>query len=157
MFSKRFDFIIGKIRKGYTYIWSYIRASNKQRKSESIKNRRIELGLTLEEVAAKVGVTKATVQRWESGLIANLRRDKISTLAKALETSPAFILGFDCANFGTNNGIIGDNNHNNHITNAKALTPIQNAIIAVCSTLTEEQQSDVLSYATKLLNKKDGV
>ena len=125
--------------------------------NEYIKNRRIELGLTLEEVAAKVGVTKATVQRWESGLIANLRRDKIATLAKELETSPAFILGFDCANFGTNTGIIGDNNHNNHITNAKALTPIQNAIIAVCSTLTEEQQSDVLSYATKLLNKKDGV
>lgn len=126
--------------------------------NEYIKNRRIELGLTLEEVATKVGVNKATVQRWESGLIANLRRDKIAALAKALETSPAFILGFDCANFGTNNRIIGDNNHNNHITNitnAKALTPIQNAIIAVCSTLTEEQQSDVLSYATKLINKKE--
>lgn len=125
--------------------------------NEFIKNRRIELGLTLEEVATRVGVTKATVQRWESGLIANLRRDKIATLAKALDTSPAFILGFENASFGTNNGIIGNNNHDNHFGSTKALTPIQNAIVAVCSALPEDQQSEVLSYATKLLNKKEGV
>ncbi len=59
----------------------------------AIKDRRIELNLTLEEVATKVGVTKATVQRWESGLIKNMKRDKIALLAQALNTTPIFILG----------------------------------------------------------------
>lgn len=36
---------------------------------EIIKNRRIELGLTLKEVATAVGVSEGTVSRWESGNI----------------------------------------------------------------------------------------
>lgn len=122
----------------------------------AIKNRRLELNLTLEEVASRVGVTKATVQRWESGLIENMKRDKIALLAKALNTTPVFILGLDNnpnANYGVNNGIIGNNNQNNNIHNGKQLTPIQNAIVTVCSALNEKQQSDVLSYATTLLNE----
>lgn len=122
----------------------------------AIKNRRLELNLTLEEVASRVGVTKATVQRWESGLIENMKRDKIALLAKALNTTPVFILGLDNnpnANYGVNNGIIGNNNQNNNIHNGRQLTPIQNAIVTVCSALNEKQQSDVLSYATTLLNE----
>ena len=59
-----------------------------------IKTRRLEIGKTLEEVSKEVGVSKATVQRWESGEIANMRRDKIAKLAKALETTPAYLMGW---------------------------------------------------------------
>ena len=62
---------------------------------DKIKQKRLENNLTLEEVAKKVGVTKATVQKWESGLIANMRRDKIILLAEALHTTPAYILGIE--------------------------------------------------------------
>lgn len=58
-----------------------------------IKQRRLDLGLTLEDLGAKVGVAKATVHRWESGEIENIRIDKLLPLADALETSPAFLLG----------------------------------------------------------------
>ena len=60
-----------------------------------IKNRRIEIGATLEDIAKIVGVSKATVQRWESGNIANIRRDKIVKLAKALNVSPAYLMGWE--------------------------------------------------------------
>lgn len=53
-----------------------------------IKARRIELGLTLEDVAQAVGVGRSTVQRWESGLIKNMGRDKIVKLAAVLQISP---------------------------------------------------------------------
>lgn len=58
-----------------------------------IRNKRIELGLTLAEVAEAVGVRAATVSRWESGDIANMRRDKIEALAHVLGLSPLDILG----------------------------------------------------------------
>lgn len=60
-----------------------------------IKNRRIELGLTLLDVAKYVGVSEATVSRWESGDIANMKRDKISLLAEVLRISPLLIMGYD--------------------------------------------------------------
>ena len=60
-----------------------------------IKNRRLELQLTMKEVAEKVGVSEATVSRWESGDIENMRRDKIAALAKALQITPAVLMGWD--------------------------------------------------------------
>lgn len=60
-----------------------------------LKNRRIDLGLTLKEVADKVGVSEATVSRWESGDIANMRRDRIAALASVLDVSPGVIMGWE--------------------------------------------------------------
>lgn len=60
-----------------------------------LKTRRLELNLTLEEVASQVKVSPATISRWESGDIANMRRDKIAALSKALQISPAVIMGWD--------------------------------------------------------------
>lgn len=60
--------------------------------NEKLKNKRKDLGLTMLEVAQKVGVSEATVSRWESGDIANMRRDKIVLLANALNVPPSFIM-----------------------------------------------------------------
>ncbi len=60
-----------------------------------VKSRRKALGLTMEDVAKGVGVSKATVQRWESGEIANIRRDKIAALANTLNTTPSYLMGWD--------------------------------------------------------------
>lgn len=60
-----------------------------------IKERREELGLTLEDVAKYVGVNNSTVSRWESGNIGNMRRDKIVKLAEILSLSPAVIMGWE--------------------------------------------------------------
>ena len=57
-----------------------------------IHDRRVQLHLTLEEVANIVGVNKSTVKKWESGDISNMRRDKIALLAKALHISPVDLI-----------------------------------------------------------------
>ncbi len=57
-----------------------------------LADRRKELGLTQKFVAEQVGVSEATVSRWESGEIANMRRDKIVLYAKVLKTTPIFIM-----------------------------------------------------------------
>lgn len=59
-----------------------------------INKRRLELGLTLEEVGTFVGVSKSTVKKWEDGFISNMKRDKIAKLAKVLKMNPVtFITG----------------------------------------------------------------
>lgn len=60
-----------------------------------IKNRRVELGLTLKDVAQAVGVSEGTVSRWESGNITNMKRNKIAALAKVLRISPTIIMGWN--------------------------------------------------------------
>ena len=62
---------------------------------EFIRSRRLELGKTLEDIGREVGVSKGTVQRWESGNISNMRRDKIAKLAAALEISPTQLIGYE--------------------------------------------------------------
>ena len=59
-----------------------------------IKELRQAKGLTLEQVANVVGVGKSTVRKWETGMIANMKRDKIASLAKALGTTPAYLMGW---------------------------------------------------------------
>lgn len=59
---------------------------------DMIKNKRIKLGLTMAEVAKACGVSEATISRWESGNIVNMRRSKLSALAKVLELPPAALI-----------------------------------------------------------------
>lgn len=60
-----------------------------------LSSRRLELKLTMKEVADRVGVSEGTISRWESGEIANMRRDKIMLLAQALQLSPGVIMGWE--------------------------------------------------------------
>lgn len=59
-----------------------------------LKQKREEKGLTQDDLAKKIGVNVATISRWESGNIANMRRDKIALLSKALDISPSIIAGW---------------------------------------------------------------
>ena len=63
--------------------------------NDVMRVRRLELGLTQKEVADRCGVTEATVSRWESGDIKNMRRDKIAMLARALDISPAVLMDWE--------------------------------------------------------------
>lgn len=63
--------------------------------SELIKQRRLELDMTMRELSEKVGVSEATISRWESGDIANMKRDKIAALARALRVPPAVLMDWE--------------------------------------------------------------
>lgn len=62
---------------------------------EALRRRRKELGLTLSQIADQMGVTEATVQRWESGNIKTIRHEKIARLAEVLDVNPATLMGWD--------------------------------------------------------------
>lgn len=60
--------------------------------SDRIRERRIALHMTQEELGKKVGVKKPTINRYESGTIINLKRSMIAKLAKALECDPVWLM-----------------------------------------------------------------
>ena len=61
----------------------------------NLKQRRLELGLTMLDVAKAVGVSEATISRYESGNIKNMRSDRIQKYATILQVSPSFILDIE--------------------------------------------------------------
>lgn len=61
---------------------------------ELIKKRRLELGLTLKDVAYALGTAESTISRYESSNIQNMGIDKIIALSKVLQCSPTYLLGW---------------------------------------------------------------
>lgn len=86
-----------------------------------IKARRKELDMTQEELGQKAGVTKATINKYETGIVQNLKRSTIEDMAKALNVSPSYIMGWtdNVAEVHTNNGVIGQNSGTITVNNAE--------------------------------------
>ncbi len=61
---------------------------------DRIKQRRIALGLSVDELAEKIGKSRATIYRYENGDIENMPTPVLEPLAKALETTPADLMGW---------------------------------------------------------------
>lgn len=68
---------------------------------ERIKERRTALGMTLLEVANRLGVKEATMQRYESGEIKNIKHETIVKLAEIFGCSPAYLCGWEEAKVST--------------------------------------------------------
>ncbi len=61
---------------------------------QRIKECRIKMGITVDELAAKLKKNRATVYRYEKGDIENLPITILEPIANALNTSPAFLMGW---------------------------------------------------------------
>lgn len=98
--------------------------------SKKIKELRLNKGLTLEQVAKVVGVGKSTVRKWETGMIANMKRDKIASLAKALGTTPAYLMGWE------------------------ETTPQENELIDLINQLNAEELKELSNYIDYIISKR---
>ena len=62
---------------------------------ERIRFARKKAGLTQAELANKVGVKFSAIHKYETGMIVNLKRETIATLAEVLNVSPAWLMCLD--------------------------------------------------------------
>ena len=51
--------------------------------------------MSLEQLAELVGTSRQTVHRYENGTITNIPHDKVEALARALDTTPARLMGWE--------------------------------------------------------------
>lgn len=59
-----------------------------------IKLLRTKRGISIDELAAKLGKNRTTIYRYENGDIENLPLDILNPLANALDTTPAHLMGW---------------------------------------------------------------
>lgn len=62
---------------------------------ERIRKRREQMHFGLTELAEKVNITKQALYKYENDIVTNIPSNKIEELAKALNTTPAYLMGWD--------------------------------------------------------------
>lgn len=68
---------------------------------ERMKQRRKDIGLSAERVAEMLGVSPATIYRYENGDIDKVPGSRLAPIAEALMTTPAFLMGWADEQSGT--------------------------------------------------------
>jgi transcriptional regulator with XRE-family HTH domain len=62
---------------------------------QRIKQRRKQLKMSADELGVLLGVNRSTIFRYESGFIEKLPIDILEPIAKALETTPQYLMGWE--------------------------------------------------------------
>ncbi len=62
---------------------------------ERIKERRTELGLSADSLAAKIGISRSTLFRYESGAIEKIPLENLVLIANALNTTVKYLMGWE--------------------------------------------------------------
>ena len=60
-----------------------------------IKQRRKELGMSADKLGEILGKDRSTIYRYEKGDIENLPLDILEPIARALRTTPAYLMGWE--------------------------------------------------------------
>lgn len=124
-----------------------------------IKQLRLQRGITQEELGNVIGVQKSAIRKYESGKVENMKRSSIKKMADFFNVSPSYLMGMEeNINYGVNNGILGNQNTNNiiRVVQNEELPPMEKIIVSIFKNLTEEQKSEVIVYASNIMNTKNG-
>ncbi|WP_239700312.1 helix-turn-helix transcriptional regulator [Mammaliicoccus sp. D-M17] len=62
---------------------------------QRIKMRRKELGMSVDKLAELINKNRATIYRYEKNEIENMPYDVVEPLAKVLDVSPSYLMGWD--------------------------------------------------------------
>jgi len=122
-----------------------------------LKKRRLELGMTLQDIADKCSVSKATVQRWETGEIKNVRRDKIVSLSNALKVTPAYLMGWEDNKENFSKVFASNNEEYTPNMQIRTLQEIKNwfgnniyTVVDIMKDFSEKEQEELLKRANEL-------
>lgn len=112
---------------------------------QRIKSMRKEQGLSIDDLAEKLGKNRTTVYRYENGDIENLPLGILDSLATALNTTPAYLMGWETSNVNVSL---------NHIPNGSTDSIYMSKWINEfgIDAFDEEEYDKVMEYAKFLLS-----
>ena len=73
---------------------------------QRMKERRKQIGISAETVASRLGVSPATIYRYENGGIDKVPGDKLAPIAEILQTTPAYLMGWEYDEKDTSDDIL---------------------------------------------------
>lgn len=103
-----------------------------------IKNKRNELKMSYQDLSDKTGLSKSTLQRYETGSIRNIPLDKLEILSYGLEMEPSELMGW--------------NEHKN--IEDRVLSSNERTILKYFNKLTSYGQEKVIEYTKDLSNNR---
>lgn len=65
--------------------------------AQRIKQKRVENGLTQEDLATRLGVKRQAVCKWEKSEVEDIRRSLIAKMAQIFQCNPVWLMGLDDA------------------------------------------------------------
>lgn len=122
---------------------------------QRIKNRRKDLGITVDDIAAQLGRNRATVYRYESNDIENLPTTVLEPLAKILKTTPAYLMGWtdDTAEFAERASNQDTENWNGTIIPPTGMVPVIGVIPAGIPILAQQNIEGYMPVMVKNSNE----
>lgn len=119
---------------------------------DRIKQRRIELGLTVEELAKKIGKSRATIYRYENGDIENMPTPILEPLARALETTPADLMGWRKIDSRLSGREASDEIYRKFADNIERHHGKEKELLEVYRQLSDENKDKTIQYSKSLLS-----
>lgn len=143
---------------------------------KNIKDRRLQLGLTQSELAAKLGYSdKTIISKIENGMV-DMTQSRIIKFAEALKTTPSHLMGWDIKQNLINDGFLLNDSgscnkylyNNNHKTNncdhcddsstsSAGVSQNKDSFFSIMDNLrsmSDDQLADVLQYTEFILSRK---
>ena len=102
---------------------------------QRMKNRRIELGITVQDIAKSLNISVATVYRYEKGDIEKVPGKILEPLAKILQTTPAYLMGWESST-----------------TSSPKKVDSSEELVNIYEQLIPNNQKKVLTYSKSLLS-----
>lgn len=119
---------------------------------DRIKQRRLELKLTVDELAEKIGKSRATIYRYENGDIENMPTTILEPLAKALDTTPADLMGWTQYDRHFSGKDASEEIYLKLAQNCERHHGKQQELAKIYEQLSVPNQSKVITYAKNLLS-----
>ena len=113
---------------------------------QRIRIARLQQGLTIDDLASKLGKNRTTIYRYENGDIENLPLGILDSLANALNTTPAYLLGW----IDNNSDIDLDDELGLKMKHVEMWREEFKSYV-----LTEEESLKLIEYAKFLISQRD--
>lgn len=116
-----------------------------------IKERRLALGYTQTDIGDKLGVGKATIQKYESGAIKSIDSETCAKLSKILQCSAAYLLGLT----DDVNGINTANGDLSQLIEKYKSSAGTRTLFSALKTASEDDLQNAVEYIEFLKHKKE--